>query len=564
MSAEAAALPAGDRLLSVAAILLVLAFIGSGLVQAWRDSPTVDEAVDIASGITSIVRHDLRLEPEHDLLVHVLPPIPALFAHPIIPDGVGYRTDDWFGHADEFLRANRAAHKLRLIVFLARLVPLLEGVAVGWLLAGLGTSLFGRRAGLLAASLWFSTPVFVGFSHLVSIDVTFTLCVLLVCGALVRYRTRPAVSSLAGIGAALGVALLGRHSAVLLAPAVCVSIGFAHAGRPRREVLKHLVGACLMGWAIVWIVMVGFGSSPNPLAASHFDGLIAAGRSYSLLSRMALAVPWPKEWSAGLAYLAITSSARPAYLLGHAWVGNRWWFFPGSLLVKVPGAVLVLIAVIPLSIRRWSRDTRRVIGTTLLPVIVVLGGQLLVQKLDLGLRYAFPVVALVLVLASALPSELGPRMWLGIVGVLTLSQTALLVESFPHSLAWSPPPFSQGYRSASDSNIDYGQDADAVDHWAAGKSPSVALLLPRGTDPPAGSQPLLRMSPAAVTGWVAVSVTRLTVLDHDALSWLRAYCPVTTVGGSILIYRFMEAPDAKPGPETPAGVCRGGNSTRRR
>ena len=35
-------------------------------------------------------------------------------------------------------------------------------------------------------------------------------------------------------------------------------------------------------------------------------------------------------------------------------------------------------------------------------------------------------------------------------------------------------------------------------------------------------------------GWVAVSVTSLTALDRDELSWLRAYCPVGTIGGSIV------------------------------
>ena len=50
---------------------LALIFLATGLVEAWRDAPTVDEAIDIAAGVTSIVRHDLRLMPEHGVLTRV-------------------------------------------------------------------------------------------------------------------------------------------------------------------------------------------------------------------------------------------------------------------------------------------------------------------------------------------------------------------------------------------------------------------------------------------------------------------------------------------------------------
>src|SRR5690606_16014437 len=48
----------------VLAVLLVQ-FVAVGLWQARHDSLTVDEAVDVASGVTSLVRHDLRMNPEH-------------------------------------------------------------------------------------------------------------------------------------------------------------------------------------------------------------------------------------------------------------------------------------------------------------------------------------------------------------------------------------------------------------------------------------------------------------------------------------------------------------------
>jgi hypothetical protein len=137
-----------------------------------------------------------------------------------------------------------------------------------------------------------------------------------------------------------------------------------------------------------------------------------------------------------------------------------------------------------------------------------------------------------------------------------------VLAAYPHSIAWTPPPFTPAYRWATDSNVDYGQDKRLVDEWAVGKQPLVDLLLPRGFDIPEGSRPLLDVPPEQVRGWVAVSATRLTALDRDRLSWLRAYCPVGTIGGSVLLYRFEDPVDASPGPTMPADICSGDVSTR--
>jgi hypothetical protein len=54
-----------------------------------------------------------------------------------------------------------------------------------------------------------------------------------------------------------------------------------------------------------------------------------------------------------------------------------------------------------------------------------------------------------------------------------------------------------------------------------------------------------------------VSATRLTSGNRDGLAWLRKYCPVSTIGGSVLIYRFDSPPTTDPGPTAPAPMCAG-------
>ena len=67
-----------------------------------------------------------------------------------------------------------------------------------------------------------------------------------------------------------------------------------------------------------------------------------------------------------------------------------------------------------------------------------------------------------------------------------------------------------------------------------------------------------------LTGWVAVSATHLTSDQADRLSWLRAYCPVGDLGGTVLLYRFDSPPSLAPGPVAPAPPCEGDFAVSRR
>jgi hypothetical protein len=226
---------------------------------------------------------------------------------------------------------------------------------------------------------------------------------------------------------------------------------------------------------------------------------------------------------------------------------------------------LVAVAALVLGLLGWSRVPQRE-RRLALAVVALPGVALLVavsaQPLDLGLRYAFPALALWYVAAGPLVL-LGTPTWRRVgAGVLAVTQLLALGVSYPHPIAWTPPPFQPAYRWATDSNVDYAQDSGRVADWAAGKAPLVDLLLPRGVDPPPGSRPLLDARPDEIRGWVAVSATQLTAIDRDALSWLRAYCPVETIGWSVLVYRFDAPVDSTPGPTMPVGLCAGDVSVR--
>jgi hypothetical protein len=150
------------------------------------------------------------------------------------------------------------------------------------------------------------------------------------------------------------------------------------------------------------------------------------------------------------------------------------------------------------------------------------------------------------------------------MAVVLAAAAAVTVSSFPNSIAYTAAPFRPGYRVATDSNVDWGQDFGLLSAWSRGRHPYVADFGPRGVTGAdiAGSRPLVGVAPARISGWVAASASVLTSADRDSLSWLRAYCPVGTLGGSILLYHFAVAPTAGAGPPAPAPLCAGTVSRR--
>ena len=553
----------GTRLKPIPALLLVLAvvtYLVSGLWQAAHDSPTVDEVIDISSGTATLVHHDLRMNPEHAFLPKVVSAFPALLAHPVVPRGDSWRSGDWFGYADDFVRANRAAGTLDRVVFLARLAPLAEGLACAWLILLLGRRMFGVTAGAAGAAMWLSTPVVVGLSHFAGVDIAFALATLVVAYRLLMFVDVPSRANAVVLGGCCAAALLTRHSALSLWAYVTVAAVAVVWRTDRRAALRCGATVAFVGFAGVWIATRAIApGGPSPEFAARSSALVADASARSVVARASLAVPFPTEYRAGLAYLVVTSVDRPAYLFGHAWNGSRIWYFPGVLMAKLPSGALAAMALTPFGLLRVGRSKRRRVALALVGPLFVSTAFVVAQPLNLGVRYLMASLALLFVGVGAVIARATSRPQRTLVAVVACVQAAAMVGAGAHALAWTAPPFRPAYQWVSDSNLDYGQENARVEKWA-GQHPQawVTLLRPRGYDIPAGTRELRDADTSQVSGWIAVSATRLTALDRGQLSWLRAYCPVGDLGGSVLLYRLASAPDTAPGPAMPAGRCAAG------
>jgi 4-amino-4-deoxy-L-arabinose transferase-like glycosyltransferase len=521
-------------------ILLVLAsvgFLGVGIHEAWSDSPTFDEPVYVSSGLAAILHHDLTLNDEHPPLPKVLAALPVLFTHPVVPsDGTWERNNERI-YSAAFVDAQLAAGKLRSVTLASRTVPLLEAIGLTFLLYGLGRDLFGRAAGTLAGLLWLLSPLVLGLGHLDSVDNSFAVAVVGWSWVLLRWCRQPSTRRTVVLGLLTGVALLSDVTGILLA-AIAVAVVFFVGRRisPGQGVRQGAV-VLAVAWASVWIF-------------------------YAVLDPRVLLDPTvilPSPYLQGIGYLASNDTVPgPGYLFGAAWTGGRWWYWPGALLVKsVPSTLLVLVAT-PIGWWSLDRPTRRLAALVLgLPALCLTGFTVFMPR-DIGVRYLLPVVALWLVAACSIV-RVARRSVVGkaLVVVVVIVAGVATALSVPNTLAWVTVPFQPAYQVVTNSDVDWGQGLYQLQAWAQGRDARVAYFGPRGIGVGSipGARPLVGVDPATVEGWVAVSATDLTSAERDQLAWLRAYCPVGELGGSILVYRFDRPPSAAPGPTRPVGRC---------
>ena len=565
MRDEPEAITAGDRsrgvwmrrsLVAACAALFVLVSVPA----AWSGSIGVDEASALVAGVVVVEEHDLRMVPEHGAVHRTLAGLlPAVATDVDVRTGQTYDDGDWFAHSAEVVASLDRDGSLQSSLRWMRIVPILTALAVGGLLWRLGSMVGSPWAGAIAASLWFCTPYVAGLAALTSLDVTYTAGVLLVVVAGLRYVGSPTWPNLALIGGAIGVVASIRHHSLVLGVVALVAIALAApaAGQPAREVAQRLAGAGVATIVAIWAIHLGLDPTPPTGAiAARFDGLIGTASADSLPARLLLALPLPDTWRAGLAFQVVNGFERDAYAFGESWQGGRWWFLPVTAATKISAPALVLlvagvaVAVARIRDRRWA-----LIGTA----TVVLALFELASPINLGFRHALPLLALTYLAAAAGLERLpAPRASAVAPLAIVATMAVAMVAASGTPLAWTTPPFSDGYRYVSDGSLDFGQANGSVRARHA-THPFVAgsFTATVGFEVLPGVPAVLGRPAAELVGDIAVSGATLTVRARDELSWLRAHCPVEVIGRAVLVYRFDRPPDTSPGPPMPVAPCLG-------
>ncbi len=437
-------------------------------------------------------------------------------------------------------------------LWLARLPTLGLGLLLGFLVWRWARTLFGEGAASLALVLYTCCPNFLAHGHLVTTDVATSLAMFGATFAFWRACATSAPGSASTTSAsrtrwvvaaaALGAAQLTKVTALFLVPIFLLilllrrwrgaAVATARGSRWRR------VGAWL-GFAVVALAVLNLGffgeGTLQPLEARSY--VSPAFQSLASLPVLrSVPVPLPAAYVEGLDMVARDAHAESwSYLRGEYSDHGFRSYFLWALALKLPVATLLLFgAALVVGLRRL-RETGEAEVFLLTPIVFLLAYLSLFLRLDIGLRYALPVLPFAFVYAGRLASSgvSVSGMWIGRVTlgglVLWLVVSSWLVHphylTYFNELAGGP---RNGWRQLIDSNLDWGQDAGKARRQAAERGEIPPLVNPSGP----------------VAGRIAFGLTALVGADpaaHARNAWLRDnFTPVETIGNSWHLYAVRE------------------------
>ena len=229
---------------AVALLLLFLMFMLM-YVTAPQEAAIMDEIAHIPAGYSYIKYQDMRINPEHPPLLKDLAGLPLALLNLNFPETSASWQTDLNGQwklGELFLY--ESGNDPDLILFWARLGPMLLTVLFGFLLFQFGKEWFGARVALLALALFALSPALLAHGKYVTTDVAAAFGFFLAIAYFIRYLYAQNRRNLIAAGIAFGVAQALKFSLVLLVPLFIGFIilwAFAHHGeRAWKEMVAPL------------------------------------------------------------------------------------------------------------------------------------------------------------------------------------------------------------------------------------------------------------------------------------------------------------------------------------
>lgn len=474
------------------------------------DSQTTDEAIHLSAGYTYLTRGDYRLNPEHPPLVKTLAALPLLALDVKINDRaeqVWQQTDDSFFY--DSWRENRVFGEELLygsdnnpdeLIFWGRLPIVALTFILGLTIFLIARKEWGDPAALIATGLYVTNPTVNAHGHLITTDIALGLGFLLATYTFWKFLVQPTWSRAIWFGLALALALLVKHTAVILLPVFAILAVVAWRNKERKTAwyvtLARFSTALVIALVAIWI---GFGFRDQKLPVTQsvsqqivadnaraigakFEGMSLSNQKELELQEAELTAlgqrvaqydrPYrtiqpflsilPSNYLKGL-FLVIghASGGHSSFLLGETSRTGWWYYFPFLFLVKTPIiSLLAILTGIYLAVRHgWANGVVKTFA---------IGGSVfllsaITSKANLGLRHLLPLFPFIFVL-TGFAATVSRRFWQTAVIVVGFG-TVTFATSFPYYLPYfneiSGGP-NNGYRIAADSNIDWGQDLKRI------------------------------------------------------------------------------------------------------
>lgn len=560
---------AARRIPAARALAALLAL--QGLLLAWsglRNGVTYDEFAHLPAGVAYWRHGGFAIYNLSPPLARLLGSWPAALSGAAAPPVEAFAAASagerhWlYGRA--FQEANRARYHALFVAGRWAMIPVcLAGTLAVWAWA---RRLFGAPAALAGATLFALNPSFLAHGSIVGTDAATAAFVAMAGWAWTRLCDAPSGRRAMLAALAMTGATLCKFSALLIWPGTLLAGALLCRGDRRRARAAALAWAAAAGltWAATLAIDGGRGAFRR---LDSYAFVSESLRAWQHRLPGALPVPLPQVVVEGFdRQKREAEGLYEAFLLGSAYRGSRWDYYPVALAAKLPlGTIGVLTLAMVEAARRRRALPRGVAGAP--AMAMALGaGLVLGTDINIGTRYLLPLLPLAAVWAALLwRADAAPRRiaWalLGLACVESLAHAPRWITFFnPVATALGGP------RIVNDSDFDWGQSLPDLRRWMLEHGVrEIALAYHGRVDPGVygiAYEPMLRppgprfdyvaFSDVFLTGTARRMATPEGVSDFAVLPVWRALRDATPVhrAGSISVFgrAAVEAALARPAP----------------
>ena len=560
-------------------LALLAIFFLRGLYMNNYHSLTSDEPV-IYTGLALWKTGDFALSPTHP------PGMKLLMAAFTLPLGLNVPIPAGYPHVDEFLYGRLLVFQynqqiFQSIIFWSRLPSLLLGILAGFYVYRWAVEITNRKSAIFAVALYAFCPLIVAYSAISDNDIMITAFFIMTLYHFKKYIQSGETTQGILTGLFLGIALLSKHTGILLIPIMFITAAILLFTPQSVPLLKNIkerlaskedtrkskgigskdssrkgIGERFLA-AAVFFVFIGVIAALVVNAGYFFQGTFTPMRDYQFTGHFLTAfnnpaigfipVPLPFWYLKGFETSQIFSTG-PHYFMG-AWLTSEdWYFFIFSVLVKTPLAMLIMLIVAFALFPKLKND--RTIDMILI-MLTVVGITLFfsLSQYKLGVRHLLPIYPLIFIFLAMLYQYAQEH--LNLKRALYVLFAWYLISSVavhPHYLSYFNELIggsANGYKYFLDSNVDWGQDLNAVTPWMNTHGISEVGLSYFGSDIPALRGINTHIIPCNYTKGVQVlSVNNLygyifTGQPQDCYTWLRNITPAGRIGYSMLVFNIQ-------------------------
>lgn len=521
---------------------LILVLLSSFLLMTFSaksDSITVDEQVHISAGYLHTWKGNYTFNSEHPPLLNDLAGLFAKIAKPNLPEKSfkNFSGSEQWDYANLFLyHSNNNVEK---IIFYARLPFILLTLGLIYLCFIWAKSLFGLKAGLLAAILVGFCPNILAHGRLATTDLGLAFFFVLFFYLLRKYFLSPCWKWAIWLGVGLGLVLLAKFSGFLVLPLMAIFLLWRWLVKPAEETWKkHLLARLrefllIISVAFVLFYVVYAFSCREELANLHFDNFFKA-----------LAFPLGKFFQGYQILSDHNSVGHWAYLNGQVDYRGWWYYFPLVLWYKLTLTISILF-MLGIFVYRKTKKSFLEESFLILPfsAFLILA---MISKIDIGIRHILPILPFLYIWLSRV--IVAPISFLkAIVVILLFSHVVIGMVSYPNYLAY----FNQiaggqknGIKHLDDSNLDWNQNIKRFGQYAKKNDIKKVYALCWDQDSfryYGVENETLPNEP--IKSVVAICAQQLMVPpDGFKFDWVTKFPPDDVVGNGIYIWRFDRKP----------------------